>query len=554
MKKYGFENDASMIEWKEELDPSDSYWRKCLRSMEMYSELIGMTPDELYEEAEDDEENNIPLKKRKHVEHLKKYKRWLRDEYNNTKTGEPLSPKSIHTYHGCAESFYIYNEIDIYKSKREKRKGRPQPEPKNTKQATILHVRMVLPHCDLRDEAMLLAAVSSSHGASELSNTLLQTYYDGYDEVTLITAIRTIRQKTRKRRTSEYVTFYSKEATQKIDEYLTWRAIPSPYASIEDKMSKLKQYPIPNGFLFVAQNIGYDYFAPDTPTVEMLISGDIPAKYKKKADMLYEYFKTGEIAPEFFIGCNEEKRRFTPHAIGQRFRKLSNNAKIDTEKGSFNIMRSHNMRKIFSNALKINKCNETLIEFMMGHQIPDTQNSYFVSSDGKGISQEAIDLMRKTYSDYEVFLVVDKSKNILANPEYQKVVAENKYLRKDVNAVRVERYEFELAKMERDIELVNHKWAYQIALEQSEIEDAKDMIELLGEDGTDIIYDGFEAVEVNADTYRQTIKSHEKQLKEFENLRDKEIDAIMDKYNVRGAPRPKGTPTFTIDPDELRNE
>jgi integrase len=533
--------------WKDELRPSESYWRKCIQIMGWYTDLVEMDVEELIQEAEAEEHKNILSKKRKVNRKLTQFKTFLHDEYRYGREKKQLAPKSIHTYYCIVESFYLFNQIDLFK--KYERIQRPQPQAKNTKQATMLHVRMVLSHCDLRDKAMLIGAVSSSLGASELSNTLLQTYIDGYDEVSNITAIRAIRQKL-KERSREYVTFFSKEATQIIDTYLRLRKTPSPYASIEDRMSKLKQYPTPNGFLFVAQNIGYDYFADDTPTVKMLISGDIPAKYSKKAKMLYEYFEKGEIDEAFFIGCNEEKRRFTPHAIGQRFRKLSNNAGIDTEKDSFNIMRSHNMRKIFGNSLKMNKANDTIVEFWMGHKIKDTQNAYFISST-ESISDESIDLMRKTYADYEVYLVVDKSKNILANPEYQKLVAENKYLQKDVRAVRVERYEFELAKMERDIELVNHKWAYQIALEQSAIEDAKDMIELIG-DGTDIVYDGFEAVEVNADTYRQTIKSHEKQLKEFEQLRDKEIDLIMDKYNVRGAPRPKGTPEFKIDLDELR--
>ncbi|MDY0386082.1 MAG: tyrosine-type recombinase/integrase [Methanolobus sp.] len=395
MKKEELLNDATMMKFKIRLRPSNSYWRKCIHSMGFFTEFTGKTPKELYDEADEEEEARVRLSKRKIVDLLANYKYYLNYEYK-IKDGKTLAPKSIHTYYGCVESFYKYLGIELPKCVM--REDYPVPTDENTQLAKIDDVRRVLDKCDTRDRAMLLCGVSSSLGAAELSKLKLQTFYDGLDEETQITAIRIRREKTRSK-SREYVTFFSPEATRAVLAYLKLRDTPTNSNKQEYINTSLKQKTMPNSYLFIAQNI--------------------PKEYLENGD--------------------EELRRFTSSAIGQRFRKLSNHAALDTKDG-YNIIRSHNMRKIFANTLKLNGCNNTLVEFMMGHKIPRTENAYFISSQDI-VSQESINIMRKEYSKFTSYLIVQKDLAIAENPEFIKKDEEVEKLKAENKLLKVERSE-----------------------------------------------------------------------------------------------------------------
>ncbi len=61
------------------------------------------------------------------------------------------------------------------------------------------------------------------------------------------------------------------------------------------------------------------------------------------------------------------------------YRQLSEDSQKSTDRGIWNIVRSHNLRKWFNSRLMNAGAKVMMVEFMMGHQIEGSKAAYYIS-------------------------------------------------------------------------------------------------------------------------------------------------------------------------------
>jgi integrase len=428
MDKLELNNNNVMENWSILLDdPSKTYWDNCVRVMQHYTEFTTQTPEELIDEAKKELKKGLLDSERTLYLQLPKFEKYLRSKVNSK------SERTISTYMGCIKSFYLYNGINIPKSP--KKKKRISGISENSKIPTMEDIRQALPHCSVRDKAVILCGISSGMGASEISNLKLQTFYDGLDKKTMITTLRVRRQKT----DTDYITFLSPEATDAVLEYLRWRDRPTKYTAEVEINRMKKRATTPESYLFIMEKIDDSYL------------------------------ETGD----------EEIRKYKPTAMNYKYMDISNNSGLDAQgKGIYNIIRSHNMRKIFNSTLKMNGCNNLIVEYMMGHVIDATQSAYFF--DTNHMTQDMIDKMKEQYAKYVPYLIVQKELALVDNPEFKRTEEEIAKLKAENELLVVERSEF--TKQNERIRLLE---------ERNAIHNALDILrgkKVVDEDGEEIVY------------------------------------------------------------------
>lgn len=101
------------------------------------------------------------------------------------------------------------------------------------------------------------------------------------------------------------------------------------------------------------------------------------------------------------------------------YKGISEKARMNTVKGNWNIIRSHNIRKYFNSALLNANADSFFVEFCMGHTLDSTKAAYFRANSEQ---------LRETYSKYIPFLTIQKALDVSESPEYQKIKNENQIL------------------------------------------------------------------------------------------------------------------------------
>ena len=103
-------NSTEIIGWFDVVSDGimkDSTRKKYQQAMQKYTDFTGMTPAELIEEAEEEEEN-VKRKNRNIKKYFISFKTFLAKggEYKNGKVQKGLAPKSIDTHVSSIKSFY----------------------------------------------------------------------------------------------------------------------------------------------------------------------------------------------------------------------------------------------------------------------------------------------------------------------------------------------------------------------------------------------------------------------------------------------------------------
>jgi integrase len=382
------ENDIQMQKWKTLLYASSNsperYWRTCTRSMTYFTEMIEKTPVQLIADAKaeiregrfDDEKELTYL--------IPKYKTYLENNKHikkGTKRSK-LSENSVRLYIAVIKSFYEYHYIQIPKTKGKSQKVRTKKE--NDKIPEIDEIRAFLKHCNTLERALVLCAISGGLGSAELCSLKMGDYREGYDPETQITTLLVDRDKAGTR----FITFLNPEASRAVNEYLKER----------DKE------PL--------------YNTPD------YIDG---AKKTRTTDDSYLFIQ-GKITEDYLTTGDEELRKLDEDGIRARYRKVNKKAQMNTRSGSYNHVRAHTVRKIFNNTLKLKGCNNTVVEYMMGHTVDTTQAAYFFKAES--ITPETIQLLRDNYVKYYPDLLVESDYDVTESPEYLKLVEDNEVLSK----------------------------------------------------------------------------------------------------------------------------
>jgi hypothetical protein len=257
--------------------------------------------------------------------------------------------------------------------------------------------------CDPLERAILLVGASSGLSANEIINLKVKDFKTGYDKKTEITTLKLRREKTK----VDFVTFLSPEASRVVWEYLDYRERTIKTGETR-RLHRLEKQKVlsDNDYLFISRHI------PDA----------LPESKK------------------------ESERKLKHDSFMKMYKGLSEKARMNTVKGNWNLIRSHNIRKYFNSALLNANADSFFVEFCMGHTLDSTKAAYFRANSEQ---------LRETYSKYIPFLTIQKALDVSESPEYQKIKNENQILVAETVKHVVERKEIQ--DLRTELEKANQK-------------------------------------------------------------------------------------------------
>lgn len=181
--------------------------RSYLRALQHYTDLTGMSPDQLIEEAEQEIIAGVLPRKRKIRSHLLRFKEYLEEK--------DYAPSGRKSWTAGVRSFYHAHEIDLPRVKTRN----VQPLLKNTKPLpTRDDILGMLAHSTPRMRAMILVTASSGMAQNEMRHLTVGQFMDGCDGDN-VTTLHVRRLKVNK----DYITFLSPEATEAVLVYIADR-------------------------------------------------------------------------------------------------------------------------------------------------------------------------------------------------------------------------------------------------------------------------------------------------------------------------------------------
>lgn len=343
--------------------------------MQAYTEFTKLTPEELLEEAEIEATN----RHRKLKGYLIGFRKSLQDK--------GLADLTVRARLAGVKSFYESEDIIVPKLQGERRKARTLAE--NNEIPSKVDLQECLKVSDPLEKAVLLVGASSGLASQEVRDLKLKSFLNGLDVESGTVTLHIVRQKTG----TQFYTFLSVEAVQAVNEYLAWRDREAKAAGEKRENQLKKQRTTEESYLFILRSV------PD------------------------EYLNTND----------ESLRQMTENAILKLYRSISEKARKNTKEGSYNVIRSHTMRKYFNSAMLNAGADSFFTEFIIGHTLDDTRAAYFRASPK--------DLL-KIYLKFMPYLTIQVNLDVSESPEYQRIKEENEVLK--VEAYRGNEYKEEL--------------------------------------------------------------------------------------------------------------
>lgn len=120
--------------------------------MQFYAEFTGMSPDELLDEAEKEEQDRIPMRKRAIKSRLMDFRDYLE--------ARGIAPMSVKSRMSAIQSFYKSNDIQVPALPRSDKKTKPLEQHKAIPSKE--DIREILAICDPMERAILLTGLSSN--------------------------------------------------------------------------------------------------------------------------------------------------------------------------------------------------------------------------------------------------------------------------------------------------------------------------------------------------------------------------------------------------------
>jgi len=364
MKQSELENNELVKEWFSTIEARDSTKVSYYRSMVLYTDFTGKSPEQLLEEAENEIKSGLLPRKRSIRNYLLSYREMLK--------GKGLAPKTIHTYIAAVRSFYSAFDIDTPRINK-RNSFQAKPTEKNMFELKKEHIQEALKHVSIRNRAIILAVASSGLGRSDIINIRVGMFKKGYDKKTGITTLKIRRKKTG----YDFITFFSPEASQAIWDYLEWR----------DRMPKDTRQDAVDAYEKRRIRSDDDY---------LFAKNDIPSSYLKT--------------------LNEEERKVSTAALMQMFRDTAKRMGMESDKGQWQYFRAHNLRKFFNSTLLNNGADIFFTDYLMGHVIDQTHEAYFRADSEK---------LRERYMLYVPFLSIESVETrVIESDAYAKLCAD----------------------------------------------------------------------------------------------------------------------------------
>lgn len=380
--------DKLIEEWLDTLNPKPSTRAGYIHAMKHYVDFTGRSPEELLKEAEGEIRQGLLMRERSIKKDLVGFRKSLQDR--------KLAPMSVKSYLTGIRSFYRTFDIEIPNSI--SRGNNARTLEKHKKIPDKEDIRKVLKTCGVRNRAIVLVGCSSGLSANEIINLRVSDFKNGYDPETGITTLDLRRQKVG----FDFVTFLTPEASQAILEYIDYRNRTLDDAPTERKLQLAKKHiRSDNDYLFIRENISDKYLKTD----------------------------------------NDKLRKLDKKGFITLYRHLSETAGDNTPGGNWNLIRSHNMRKMFNTALLNAGCDSFTVEYLMGHSLDATRSAYFRASPEK---------LKEIYKKYVPYLTIQKPLDVSESKEYKEIKHENDILRAETATHIVERSDLANVKAELD--------------------------------------------------------------------------------------------------------
>ena len=308
-------------------------YRGCLQK---YVNFTGMTLEELLDEADEEEELGIRLRKRKIKSRLMDFKKHL-DTTDLAESTKDYALKLVRSF---------YNEYDIQLPKNIRRNKRTDAKQDLLFEdlPTMQDIKHFLEYVKPPYKAITLLCVSSGMSRSEITSLTFKHYYDSiqldpYPE-TMNELIRKVDEmdniiplwKIKRVKTNKnYFTFCSPEASDKILAYLKWfqRKFPDYQPKPTDKLFRTKY--------------------------------------------------------------NEPLKNFS---VSEMYRKANERAGFEPSKNNVSFITPHSLRRVFASTLEINKMPHLMTRWLMGHTLDSTTSAYF-KADPETIKDEYLDIVNK---------------------------------------------------------------------------------------------------------------------------------------------------------------
>ena len=117
MKAADLNEDSVICDWFKLRKCRENSIKAYLQGMQEFTELLGMTPTQLLEEAEREEDENIKMRSRK-------IKRYLLD-YSDCLEKKNLAPMTVKNRLAAVKSFYVSNDIQLPAQARSENRAKP---------------------------------------------------------------------------------------------------------------------------------------------------------------------------------------------------------------------------------------------------------------------------------------------------------------------------------------------------------------------------------------------------------------------------------------------
>lgn len=287
-----------------------------------FCKFIKMTPYEIIEEAKAEKKKIIDIDDRAIKTYFVRYKRYIIEKNNAPKT---LSKKMT-----ALKSFFEVRNIEVpFRQTRIKEKSTLK---ENKHIPTREDIKEALQFASIRSKAIILLQASSGLASIDARNITIGQVKEGLAEDNIIT-FDLRRQKTG----VDYITFCSPEATAAILAYMEYRNRP-PFANTKEKINQYEKRRI---------HSDDDY---------LFINNKISDKYLESFDEKYRFISDQDLQ--------------------HSYRVIDRSCEKQAPKGSFDYIRSHNMRKYFANTIKNCGLDYITIETFMGHKISGSLSFY----------------------------------------------------------------------------------------------------------------------------------------------------------------------------------
>lgn len=362
-------NDPHVIELFEMMQYSKATEHNYVSALRCYTDYMNKSPSDLIDDAKGEIKTGRMLSERSVKRHLLGFRKHMTDS--------GLAPQSIKSWMSNVASFYRFFDVEIPKIPRVN--NRPLPIEDNEKTPTHDDLRTVLKVCDPLERALILVGCSSGMSQNEIRRLTIKQFKDGYDPDTGITIISMRRGKSG----VGFTSFFSPEASEAVWDYLKYRGRPyhSNHPLIVEMLDKQRVHS-DDGFLFIKSRVPREYMTTK----------------------------------------NEKLRQMTQQSMVRLYQRLSAKAGFQKIDGVFNVIRSHNMRKVFNSSLLNDGADSFFVEYAMGHTLDKTRSTYFRPDPNR---------LAELYIKHIGAITIAENINVESSPEFREIKKENEQLYAD---------------------------------------------------------------------------------------------------------------------------